>query len=87
MRTTHGCIALNPEVTEATIGVTICVAGYTKSVRPASSYTSAVKARYMREAHLDAARRGDFELDHLVPLALGGHPRRLSNLALQPWGW
>jgi hypothetical protein len=25
-----------------------------------------------------------FELDHIVPLSLGGHPRKLSNLALQP---
>ena len=28
----------------------------------------------------------DFELDHIVPLALGGHPRKPANLALQPWG-
>jgi len=27
----------------------------------------------------------DYELDHIVPLALGGHPRKLSNLQLQPW--
>ena len=30
-------------------------------------------------------RIGDYELDHLVPLALGGHLRKLSNLMLQPW--
>ena len=27
----------------------------------------------------------DYELNHIVPLALGGHPWRLGNLALQPW--
>lgn len=27
-----------------------------------------------------------YELDHRVPLALGGHPRNLRNLELQPWG-
>jgi hypothetical protein len=27
----------------------------------------------------------DYELDHIVPLTLGGHPRKLANLALQPW--
>jgi hypothetical protein len=27
----------------------------------------------------------DYELDHIIPLAVGGHPRKLSNLQLQPW--
>jgi hypothetical protein len=26
-----------------------------------------------------------YELDHYVPLALGGHPRSKDNLWLQPW--
>ncbi len=26
----------------------------------------------------------EYELDHIVPLALGGHPRALDNLQLQP---
>jgi hypothetical protein len=85
IQTTHGCVALNPDVTEKTVGQTICVAGYAKSVRPSSSYTNAVKAKLLREAGLDASRMPDFELDHIVPLALGGHPRNLANLALQPW--
>ena len=85
IKTTHGCIALNPDVDESTIGVTICVSGYTKTVRPATSYTNGVKRKLMRDAGIDAAGIGDFELDHIVPLALGGHPRKLSNLMLQPW--
>jgi len=85
IKTTHGCIALNPDVDEDTIDRTICVSGYTKSVRPATSYTNGVKKKLMREAGIDAARIGDYELDHIVPLALGGHPRKLSNLMLQPW--
>lgn len=44
-----------------------------------------VKAALLREAGIDESQKGDFELDHIVPLALGGHPRKLSNLALQPW--
>ena len=83
--TTHGCVALNPDVDEDTIGQTICVSGYTKSVRPATSYANGVKKRLMRAAGVDEARIGDYELDHIVPLALGGHPRKLSNLMLQPW--
>jgi hypothetical protein len=61
------------------------VAGYTKSVRPATSYTNGVKRKLLREAGIDEVRIGDFELDHLIPLAVGGHPRKLSNLMLQPW--
>jgi len=85
IHTTHGCIALNPDVDEDTIHKTICVSGYTKTVRPATSYTNGVKKKLMREAGIDAARIGDYELDHIVPLTLGGHPRKLSNLMLQQW--
>jgi hypothetical protein len=85
IQTTHGCIALNPDVDEDTIDRTICKSGYTKSVRPATSYTNGVKKKLMREAGIDAARIGDYELDHIVPLTLGGHPRKLSNLTLQQW--
>ena len=85
IQTTHGCVALNADVDEDTIDTTICVAGYSKSVRPASSYTNGVKEKLLREAGIDAARKGDYELDHIVPLVLGGHPHKLSNLMLQPW--
>jgi hypothetical protein len=83
--TSHGCIALNPDVTEATVNETICVSGYTKSVRPATSYTHGVKAKLLGEEEIDASKMSDYELDHIVPLALGGHPRKLSNLMLQRW--
>jgi hypothetical protein len=86
IKAAHGCIALNPDVDEDTIHATICKSGYTKSVRPATSYTNGVKKKLLREAGIDAARIGDYELDHIVPLELGGHPRKLSNLVLQPWG-
>src|ERR1700686_2489678 len=35
--------ALNPAVTQATIATTICVSGWTATVRPPSSYTSSLK--------------------------------------------
>jgi hypothetical protein len=54
-------------------------------VRPATSYTNGVKKQLMRVVAIDEARIGDYELDHIVPLELGGHPRRRSNLMLQPW--
>ena len=78
-------IALNPDVTQASIANTICVPGYTKSVRPSTSYTNGVKRKLLREIGLEETHLSDFELDHIIPLALGGHPRSLDNLMLQPW--
>ena len=77
--------ALNPDVRQETITQTICVPGYTASVRPSTTYTNGVKLKLMQEQSIPAAAAGSFELDHRVPLALGGHPRNLKNLMLQPW--
>jgi hypothetical protein len=78
--------ALNPEVQSSNIHQTICTSGYARTVRPSSSFARAVKAQLMREQGLAAAEAGTFELDHRIALALGGHPRNLANLQLQPWG-
>jgi hypothetical protein len=61
---------LNPDVTQDTIHRTICVPGYTKTIRPPVSYTDAIKRRLMQEQHL-AGRAQDYELDHLVPIEGG----------------
>ena len=76
---------LNPDVRPETIDQTICIAGYTASVRPAPSYTNGVKMKLLRESGGEAANASKYELDHIVPLAVGGHPRNLKNLMLQPW--
>ena len=78
-------IALNPDVTQNRIAQTICVPGYTKTVRPSTTYTNGVKRKLLREAGLSESDKSGYELDHIVPLALGGHPRSLDNLMLQPW--
>lgn len=85
IQTSHGCTAINPDVTQENIRQTICVSGYTRTVRPATSYTNGVKAKLMAEAGLDSSHMSEYELDHIIPLAVGGHPRKLSNLQLQPW--
>lgn len=77
--------ALKPDVRQETIQQTICVPGYTASVRPSTTYTNGVKTKLLREAGRPPAAAPDYELDHRVPLALGGHPRNLENLELQPW--
>jgi hypothetical protein len=77
--------ALNLDVNQDTIHQTICVSGYTASVRPFTSYTNGVKLKLLREQGLPSTATVDYELDHRVPLALGGHPRNVRNLELQLW--
>ena len=77
------CMALNPDVTPDTIAPTICVPGYTASVRPASSYVAGIKLKISSDAGLAPDVGGAMILDHIIPLALGGHPRQPSNLQLQ----
>jgi hypothetical protein len=62
--------AIDPAVTQATIGSTICRAGYTDSVRPPESQTEAFKWDVAVPAYGQHDVPG--ELDHLVPLELGG---------------
>ena len=70
---------LNPEVTQATIRSTICVKGWTSTVRPPSSYTSELKRRMMDELGR-AGTMSDYQLDHFISLRLGGHPTDPRNL-------
>ena len=77
--------ALSPAVNQANIATTICVAGWTATVRPPTSYTQSVKRRMLAQVGAPASQVGDYELDHFVPLALGGNPTSLDNLWLQRW--
>ena len=47
---------LNPDVTQETIQQTVCVTGYTATVRPAVNYTNGVKNKLMREQGSVAVR-------------------------------
>ena len=75
--------ALNPQVTQANIAQTICVPGWTRSIRPPAEYTHQLKRRQIAERHLPG-RLSDYEEDHLIPLNLGGHPTSPDNLWPQP---
>ena len=77
--------ALNPAVTQANIGSTICISGWSATVRPPTAYTGAVKRRLMRQAGIPASRASAYELDHVVPLSIGGAPTDVHNLRLQAW--
>ena len=76
---------LNPDITQENSQDTICRKGFTKTIRPAVVYTNGVKFKLMREAGIPEEDADKYELDHIVPLALGGHPRKLANLMLQPY--
>lgn len=76
-------LPLNPAVTQATVDETICVKGWTKSVRPPVSYTNSVKRELMERDGLPLELMADFVLDHRIPLALGGAPADWRNLILQ----
>lgn len=80
-RRTPGVI--NPAVTQKTIRTTICVSGWTKTMRPPLSYTNALKLKQMRQ-YGDKGSPSLYEEDQLIPLELGGAPRNPKNLWPEP---
>jgi hypothetical protein len=75
---------VNPDVTQATIGSTICAHGWTRTIRPPVEYTNALKIRQMR-AYGESGSPSDYQEDHLVSLELGGHPTDPRNLWPEPY--
>jgi hypothetical protein len=69
-------------VSQANIQDTICRRGYTRTVRPPRDVTDAIKRNLPADQGVSV---GDYELDHVVSLDLGGSPLDLRNLRLQPW--
>jgi hypothetical protein len=75
---------LNPAVTQATIGATICRSGWTRTVRPPTDYTNALKRQQMR-AYGEHGPMSAYQEDHLVSLELGGDPTDPQNLWPEPY--
>jgi len=63
--------AVDPNVTQANLRMTICHPGYTKTVRPSASVTSRFKYEVAYPAYGEPHSKKT-ELDHLVSLELGG---------------
>jgi hypothetical protein len=76
--------AVDLAVTQTNIHETICVPGYTRGVRPPSSVTNRIKRERFDEERL-LGTPSDYELDHLIPLELGGCPDCPTNLWMEPW--
>jgi hypothetical protein len=74
----------NPDVTQSTIHSTICVSGWTDTVRPPTSYTNPLKTEGIIDYGYSDTNMSDYEEDHLVPLELGGAPRDPGNLWPEP---
>lgn len=77
--------ALNPAVTQATIAQTICVSGWTETVRPSESITAPEKTASIA-AYGDRGSPHEYEYDHLVSLELGGALNDPRNLWPEPGG-
>ncbi len=76
--------ALNPDVTQATIRTTICVQGWTRTVRPPVQYTNDLKLKQMRQ-YGESGSPSAYQEDHLISLELGGAPSDPRNLWPEPY--
>ncbi|HKF76665.1 MAG TPA: hypothetical protein VKF59_11030 [Candidatus Dormibacteraeota bacterium] len=75
--------AIDPRVTQDDLGTTVCRSGYTRTVRPPTSYTEPLKRELMLR-YGDTGPLGAYELDHLISLELGGNPTSVANLWPEP---
>jgi hypothetical protein len=72
---------IDPRVTQANIHSTICVRGYTKTVR---HVTTAMKTRVYHSYGIMSHAPGSYEVDHLISLELGGS-NDIGNLWPEPY--
>jgi hypothetical protein len=75
---------LNAAVTQANIRTTVCHPGWTRTVRPPTQYTNALKRRQMR-AYGERGPMSAYQEDHLISLELGGDPTDPRNLWPEPY--
>ena len=75
---------LDSDVTQATIHSTICVRGWTATIRPPVEYTNELKLRQMR-AYGETGAPSAYQEDHLISLELGGDPTDPRNLWPEPY--
>ncbi|WP_099908616.1 hypothetical protein [Streptomyces sp. TLI_171] len=75
----------NPDVTQSTIHSTICVSGWTATVRPPTSYTNPLKVQGIADYGYSNTSTSAYEEDHFIPLELGGSPRDPRNLWPEPY--
>jgi hypothetical protein len=72
--------AINPAVTQANIHQTVCVEGYTKTIRPPADFTNNLKKLQISEYGYADRNPNHYEEDHLIALSIGGAPGDPHNL-------
>ena len=81
---------IDPYVTPQNLQSTVCVRGYTASVRPDKRVTNRIKREQIRQYRYADTNPQNYEQDHLIPLSIGGSPSDPQNLWPQPrkgeWG-
>ncbi|MDX6503681.1 MAG: hypothetical protein QOE29_806 [Gaiellaceae bacterium] len=76
--------ALNPAVTPTTLATTVCIPGWTATVRPPTEYTNHLKVVQLRQYGFPGST-ADYQEDHFISLGLGGHPTDPHNFWPEPW--
>lgn len=71
-------------VTQANIHQTICVKGWTATIRPPQSYTQPLKVQSIKDYGYADTNLAHYEEDHYIPLELGGSPTDVKNLWAEP---
>ncbi|MGH9059790.1 MAG: hypothetical protein ACRDZY_09790, partial [Acidimicrobiales bacterium] len=74
----------NPDVSQSTIGSTICVSGWTATIRPPTSYTNKLKVQGIKDYGYSDTSLSSYEEDHFLPLEVGGSPTDPKNLWPEP---
>lgn len=72
--------ATNPAVTQATLATTVCQPGWSDKQRPNLAAT-----KRERMAAYGVSGSSKFELDHLIPISVGGALADTRNLFPEPW--
>ena len=75
---------INPYVTQTNIQQTICLKGYTKTIRPPAHFTNKLKKRQILEYGYADRNPKHYEEDHLIALSIGGAPDDSRNLWPEP---
>ena len=76
---------INNDVTQENIDENICVSGWTKTVRPKTTYTNKLKKQQIVQYGYTDTTLAHYEEDHLISLQLGGNPTDPKNLWPQPY--
>jgi hypothetical protein len=76
--------AIDTGITQKNVESTVCVTGYTKTVRPPAYYTNELKKRQMREYVCADMNPRYYKEDRLVPISVGGNPGDPLSLWPEP---